>query len=283
LAIGAGLTADDAEAACHAAEALPLETIGIGLSHNDEDLPTEIEIAKACSRRALTWLATPEGTQAVAAIASGVRFAPFGRRRAARRQLWRQIRQTLAAASVQAAIREHARKYESLLASLAFVEALPRTTVDLRRLVIVPRLLLNAAAHELLRHQMASLIDTACMIGGGALRDFLVTTLVDETDRALVTGRQTVGRPVPPGEEWASVGVDLHFTWETPDWSGPAWPGHHYVYEYPRGRLARRQRRRVDAAIKQMAASIARWPPFKRYETLQRAQREAHSPARGGY
>jgi hypothetical protein len=229
------------------------------------------------------WLSTSEGNQAVAAIASRVGFAPFGRRRAARRQVWRQIRETMAAAPVQAAIRDHARRYESLLASLAFVEPLPRTTVDLRRLVIVPRLLLNAAAHELLQDQMVACIDTARMIGGDAFRDFLVTTLVDETDRAFVTGRQTVRRPVPPGAEWASVGVDLHFTWETPDWPGPAWPGHHYVYEYPRAKLTRRQRRRLEAAIEEMAATIARWPPFKRHETVQRARREAHGLAREPY
>ncbi len=221
------------------------------------------------------WLATQSGAEATDAAADGIRFALLGRRRAARRRLWRHLRSTVSAQPVQSVIRDHARVYQSLLATLAFVEPLPRMTVDLRRVVIVPRLLLNAAAYESLRGRLSAVVDTGTIPGGEALREFLVTTLVDEMDRAFVTGRPRLSRPLPSNEEWASVGVDLHFTWETPEWAGPTWPGHHFVYERPRGGLTRRQRRRLQAALGQVDQTIARWPPFKRHETMQRAQRAA--------
>ncbi len=223
------------------------------------------------------WLASPRGAEVVASVSEGLRFSLLGRKRAARRLLWRQLGTILADGRVRAIIDSHARTYQSLLASLAFLEPLPRATVDLRRVVIVPRLLLDARAHELIQEDLHRLIDAQDITGGEALREFLVTTLVDEMDRACVTARPTVGRPLLAGQEWASVRVDLHFTWETPAWTGPSWPGHHFVYERPRERLTLRQGRRLNAAMNEMAGTIDRWPRAKRHETLQRAQRAAHS------
>src|SRR5512133_3016473 len=89
------------------------------------------------------WLETPAGDATVSAVSDRIGFRPFGRRRAARRLLWLELQATAGDPRVQSVVAEQVRAYHALLASLAFVDALPRATVDLRRIVIVPRLLLN--------------------------------------------------------------------------------------------------------------------------------------------
>jgi len=64
IALGAGHTPEEAQAAAHAARRLPLETVGVGVSYAEDDLNTEILCAKASTRRALDWLRTPKGTYA---------------------------------------------------------------------------------------------------------------------------------------------------------------------------------------------------------------------------
>jgi hypothetical protein len=65
--------------------------------------------------------------------------------------------------------------------------------------------------------------------------------------------------------------VDLHYLWDAPDWSGPTWPGHHYVHEQPPSGLTRRQRRHLKKAIEELSGSLTRWPRPKRHDTVQRA------------
>ena len=217
------------------------------------------------------WLETAAGKATVAAVGATIGFALFGRRRAARRVLWQELQATASSERVQSVVREQALAYHTLLASLAFIDALPRATVDLRRVVIVPRLLLNAFALRAMRERLCPLLDGRDLLGGKSLRDFFITTLVDEMDRALVFARPTIRRPLQAHEQWASVAVDFHFLWDAPDWSGPTWPGHHYVYEQPRGGLTRRQRNHLNKAIEALNASMARWPRPKRHDTLRQA------------
>ncbi len=217
------------------------------------------------------WLETPRAAVALADASQRIGFRLLGRTRAARNALCRQLQDIAADDRIRAIIDDQACAYPTSLASLAFLESLPRTTVDLRRIVVVPRLLLNARAHHAMDERIAEVIRSGRLEGGEALRTFFVTTLVDEMDRALAIARPTAARPVPAHEGWASVGVNLHFKWDVADWSGPAWPGHHYVYERPPGGLGRGQRRRLEATIREIEASLDRWPRQRRHETLQRA------------
>jgi Amylo-alpha-1,6-glucosidase len=64
LSFGIGWTADEAQAACHAAAHMPLETIGFGPSFGGDDTNDEIRTALSGAERALEWLTTPAGTYA---------------------------------------------------------------------------------------------------------------------------------------------------------------------------------------------------------------------------
>ncbi len=217
------------------------------------------------------WLETPRGSDTLQAVAGTMRFRLFGRRHAARRALWRELQATAGDERVQAIVRDQARAYHALLATLAFVDALPRATVDLRRVVVVPRVLLNARALQAMHEAIDPLLNATELLGGDALREFFVTALVDEMDRAFMLARPSPHRPVPAREQWATVAVDLHFVWDAPDWSGPIWPGHHYVHEVPRSRLGRRHRNHLKKALAGIDAQMAQWPRAKRHDTVQRA------------
>jgi len=215
------------------------------------------------------WSATPRGRATVAAARRHVRLSLFGRDRAARSRLWRELKAVASDGRVAAVLTEQARVYHTVLASFAFVEALPRTTVDLRRLVVVPRSLVNVRCHAMLSERFADLALDNSRCGGAALRDFLVVTLVDEMDRAFLASRPAVGRPVPAADGWVTVGVDVDFVWVKPYWTGPGWEGHHYLYELPRGGLTWRQRKRVETAMRQVAVALESCSRAERHETLQ--------------
>ncbi len=215
------------------------------------------------------WSSTPRGRATIVGTRRTIRFALFGRDRAARMRLWHEVLRFASDGRVQAIVTEQAHAYHTLLASFAFVEALPRTTVDLRRLVVVPRSLVNVRSHAMLTERLAAVHLDSQTPWSEALRDFVIMTLVDEMDRAFLASRPTTRRPVPAADEWASVGVDVDFVWVKPYWAGPGWEGHHYLYERPRGGLTWRQRKRVETAMRQIAAALASCSRAERHETLQ--------------
>ncbi len=217
----------------------------------------------------IEWTSTPEGRSAVTAAGRYVRFSLFGRERTGRARLWRELKDLAANDRVVSIVTELANVYPSLLAGFAFADALPRVTVDLRRLVVVPRALVNARALATLTERFLELHVEQGLRGGAQLRDFFVVTLVDEMDRALLSARPTARRPVVAGEGWVSVGVDPAFVWLKPPWQGPSWAGHHYLYEPPPGGLARRERKHLESAIRDLAASLGGRSYIERYETLQ--------------
>src|SRR5439155_10704528 len=75
------------------------------------------------------WIRTPEGSAAVAAVAAAMRFSLFGRQRAARIRLWRELANAAAEDSVAAAVQEEADRYLARLTKLAYAEGLPRVAV----------------------------------------------------------------------------------------------------------------------------------------------------------
>jgi hypothetical protein len=139
----------------------------------------------------------------------------------------------------------------------------------LRRLVVVPRSLVNVRSHMVLRERLAGLRLRGDRPAHEMLRDFLIMTLVNEMDAAFVGSRPNARRPVPADEEWVCVGIDVGFEWVKPCWEGPAWEGHHYLYERPRAGLSRRHRKDVERAIALMRADLASRSRAERHETLQ--------------
>jgi hypothetical protein len=218
----------------------------------------------------VAWLAMPEGRATLDEAASRMRFAFLARARAARR-LWRQLAAAARDPDVVVAIQSEMDAYLGRLQEFAYAEGLPRVSVDLHRIVVVPRVLINGAAYCAIGKRMRSARAFASLDGGDALRDFFVVTLIHHLDGAIAGATPSPKRPLAIGNEWISVGLDGGFVWRLPLLSEPPWDGHHYVLELTRDPITRAVRKAVVAAVKRVEASLPALSRTERNEILRRA------------
>ena len=102
------------------------------------------------------WTRTAEGTAAITRVAAGLSFSLFGRRRAARRRLWRSLDAAARAQSVTNAIAAEAPRFMQVVARLAYSDGLPRAVIALHRLVVVPRAMIAGHARVGLSKRLAA-------------------------------------------------------------------------------------------------------------------------------
>jgi hypothetical protein len=218
------------------------------------------------------WADTPEGQAVIAPLASKVRFSLFGKPRAARRRLWRQLAAMACDAAVVAAVQSEAEAYLERLSHFAYADGLPRTSVSLHRLVVIPRVLLNGATFSGILDKLSACPAFAALEGGDALRDFFILTLIGHVDGAVAAARPTPQRPLPAGESWMTVGMNSGFVWRIPLTKDPPWDGHHYVLEITRDPLTRRLRKAVSESVQRLEASLTTLSREAREEIMRRAR-----------
>jgi hypothetical protein len=220
------------------------------------------------------WLATPEGRATVDEAASHARFAFLARGRAAR-GFWRRLAAAARDPDVIVTIQSEMDAYLGRLQEFAYAEGLPRVSVDLHRIVVVPRVLINGAAYGAIARRLRSVPAFASLDGGDALRNFFVVTLVDHLDAVIAGATPSPKHPLAIGKEWISVGLDGAFVWRLPLQKEPPWDGHHYVLELTRDPITRAVRKSVVAAVERIEASLPSLSRLERHEILRRALRGA--------
>jgi len=218
----------------------------------------------------VAWLATAEGRRVLDAAVARTRFAVFAEKRAARR-LWRRLAAAAREPGAVVVIQSEAEAYLDRLREFTYAAGLPRLSVDLHRVVVVPRVLVNGAAYGGIARRLLGEHAFAALEGGDALRDFFVRTIVDHLDAAIAATLPTPKRPLAVGRDWISVGVDGAFEWRLPMPNEPQWDGHHYVLELTRDPITRAVRKKVVAAVERIAASLPSLSRVERNEILRRA------------
>jgi hypothetical protein len=218
----------------------------------------------------VAWADSPEGEAALNQVAASVRFSLFGRTRAARRRMWTQLTAACRTETVAGAMQREADRFLAHLDTLAHARGLPCETIELYRLVAVPRLLLNAEVCRRLDRALARQPQFASIGGGLPLRDWFVLALVDAAASAVVGARPSVKRPLTSGDGWITVGVNQSFEWRVP-FNGPAWPGHYYVLERTPSAMSRGFRKSVTERIARLEASLPSLSNLKRDEILRQA------------
>ena len=214
--------------------------------------------------RYAAWIATREGSKAIEAVATTIGFRLFGRVRAARKRVWRELAEAARSEEGKVALQAAADLYVHTISTLAYAQGLPRVAVGLRRLVLVPRALVAGRARAALA---ARLSECRAFAARPTLeRDFLFETALSEIDAALRAARPSVKRPVRAPENWVCLGADTKFAWVDQYWSGPGWSGHWFVYEYPREPLSRADRKTLERAVEQLQGTLG---------TLSRERRQA--------
>jgi hypothetical protein len=217
------------------------------------------------------WMKTEEGQAAVKQAAARIRFSLLGKTRAAARRLWRQLADTARDPGVVDAIDVEVQAYLQRLGELAFAEGLPRCGVDLRRLVVVPTVLLNGAACTALARRLNQQPAWAALEARDTLRDFFVTTLICEMTAAVAGARPSPGGPLTADADWITVGLNTAFVWRVPVFHAPPWNGHHYVLELTREPVTRAVRKAVAAKIDSFEGSLPPLSRAERNEILRRA------------
>jgi len=210
------------------------------------------------------WAETPEGLAVVEPLASAARFSLFGRMRSARGRLWRDLNHAARTRSVVAAVQRELDAYLPRLDKLVFARDLARVGVDLHRLVVVPRVFVNAEAYRSIDAALESQPAFARLTGGRPLRKWFAVTIVDAAASAVAQARPSLQRPLPAGDGWITVGVNEQFEWRVP-FDGPAWPGHYFVLEVTRAPITRAFRKAAGDAIAKLEASI---PSLSRSERV---------------
>jgi hypothetical protein len=220
------------------------------------------------------WLTTAEGAAVLDAATARLRIRFLARARAARR-LWRPLAAAARDPEVVATIQSEMDAYPGRIQELAYADGLPRAGVDLHRLVVVPRVLVNGVAYGALARRLRSVHAFASLDGGDALRDFFVATVICDADAAIAGAAPTVKRPVAVGSDWISIGLDGAFVWRLPLLNEPPWDGHHYVLEVTRDPITRAVRKGVAAAMGRIDTSLQKLSRVDRNEILRRAVRGA--------
>jgi hypothetical protein len=215
------------------------------------------------------WAATEQGQDAVGEVAATIRFALFGRQRAARRRLWRALTAAARDERVVATIRAEAQRYLKHLGDLAYADGLPRDTVMLRRLVAVPTVLLNGNAYGSLDSRLAS---HPAFSGIDSLRQFFVLKLVEDLEAGAAQACPSIKAPVPAGRGWVVVGRNPTFDWRLPILNEPVWAGHHYVLELTREPITRAVRKAAAASMTAMEKALPTLARLERNDILRRAR-----------
>lgn len=217
-----------------------------------------------------SWAESPAGRQALQAVAARVRFALFGRMRAARRKIWRELIEAARAGTAVEVLQREADAYLSRLDTFVYADALPNVMVDLHRLIVVPRVFVNGEAHRRIERALRAQPLFGGLSGGDSLRRWFAFGLIDGLAGAVTDARPSVGRPLPAGDGWIVVGMDEDFQWHIP-FDGPPWPGHYFVLELTRRPLTRAAKRAAAEAIARFGESLRSLSVLDRTEIMRRA------------
>ena len=215
------------------------------------------------------WIQTPEGTGAVNAVASGLGFRLLGRKRAARRQLWTALSDAARAEPLRSSLDAAADLYMGAMSDLAYAAGLPRTQVALRRVVIIPRVMVAARARSTVSPKLlrcAGMPDV-----DEAVRMFFFDEVITQLDGGVQRARPAPTRPVGAPQHWKCIGVDTRYAWVDPYWSGPNWFGHVFLYEWPPAGLSRRDRKVLEGAMTDLQSAIGTLSRERRHELVRAA------------
>jgi hypothetical protein len=209
----------------------------------------------------VAWARTPEGYDAVDARAQERRLFIFAHSRTQRR-LWKELDAVSRGDYVRKVIESETDHFLNALVEASHAPGLPRRTVALHRMVIVPRAVVAARARTRLRKRLYN--SEALAAVDAHVRDFFCDQLVRELDAAMGASRPSVSRPVLTHEAWGCVGRDTEYRWVDPMFSGDGWGGHLLMFEFPRDGLSRRHRKEVEAAVNDLQNSLSNISPLQR-------------------
>jgi hypothetical protein len=199
------------------------------------------------------WLESSDGVDAIQSAAPGVRFSLFGRARVARRRLGRTLSEAVNSSLVAPALTAECEHFLETWTQLAYAPALPRRTLDGRRLVVVPRALIVDRSLGGAETRLGTAL-------GPSVPDdfklFVARWTLLAMDAAIRRAAPVPKRPLRAPESWSCVHVDPEFVWVGSLDSGNPWRGHVMMFELPSSGMRRRERHALATAIAELTMSL---------------------------
>ncbi|HJR58359.1 MAG TPA: hypothetical protein VJ813_03130 [Vicinamibacterales bacterium] len=199
------------------------------------------------------WLESSEGVDAIQSAARGVRFSLLGRARVARRRLARTLSDAINSPAASTALTAECEHFLETWTQLAYAPALPRRTLDGRRLVVVPRAMIVDRSLGGAERRLGAALGPS-LPDGFAL--FFARWVVRAMDAAIRRAAPAPGRPLRATESWSCVQVDPEFLWVASFVSDNPWRGHVMMFELPPSGLRRRDRPALAAVIAELTTSL---------------------------
>ena len=224
------------------------------------------------------WLASPEGSSAVEEAARRTRFSLFGRTRAARRRMSRALWEAISAPAVRQVIATECEGYVGAWTPLAYAPPLPRVSVEYRRVVVVPRVMIVWKVASRIMARIAGSIRAADV--PDPFPAFFSQWVASRMDLAIQKAGLSPRTPLHAKDSWACVGVDNEMLWVDMFGLGPTWLGHVVLFEMPDARLSRRDRQALEEAIGRLSESLPGLSRMQRDKTVRLAM-DAMASVRG--
>jgi len=201
--------------------------------------------------------AEAEGRAVVTAVASKHWFALFGKRRVAKKEIWRELQQLAETGPLAEEIHSAVAEYVGGMGGFSLDRpSLPRVSIDLRRVFVVPRTLYNGWALDFLMSRLRLHPELSELKGGPELANYFGLELLSAIDSALVASSPSVRSPLHAGIEWSIIGVNDRFVWSIPFRKGPDWRGHYFIYETPLNGFTRARRKQLATCIQSLDAGM---------------------------
>ncbi len=179
--------------------------------------------------------------------------------------MWRELELVARGEHFHAAMESEAGHFATTMADVSYAPGLPRRTIALHRLVVVPRTLVAGRMRSGLQRRLSN--ETAAL--DPHVREFFLEQLLADIDAAVAAHRPATSRPVLTGAAWACVGHQAEYRWVDPIFSGPGWDGHLLMFEFPAQGLSRQARKDLDQAAREIQESLANLSPLQRNAIIQ--------------
>ena len=212
------------------------------------------------------WLVSEDGLRVIEDGAREIRFSLFGRAGAARRRLRRSLWAAIDTNAVREALAAEAGRYLDAWTPLAYAPSLPRVSVDHRRVVVVPRVMIAWRITPQITARIVSALQPSDV--PEPFKAFFARWVLGRMDDAVRLARPCPQRPLHARESWACVALDSDLVWVDPFVAGPLGQGHVVMFEMPAPRLPRRERHRLQEAIEKLTQSLPNLTRSQRDRTV---------------
>jgi hypothetical protein len=199
--------------------------------------------------------ARSKGEDIVERVAQERTISLFGKRRAARNDLWKDLKLITKQPALRAALSKLALDYSVTIANVAEAFESNEFTAN-GKTYVIPRLLVNPWHRALLERELSPSDEFQKLKGGPLLQSYFYEEFIRQLDAAFAKMRPNPNDPVRLGvTTWYVVGMNQDYDWRVDD---DNWRGHFFVFGSTNNLSEKKSRRDALPSIQAEIAQLDR-------------------------